>query len=249
MELLIKFVILTAFVSGIIIFFLHRALISSTEGAVQRLNEEIAKANAQQAELAKKLKDADAELTKRQAEAKALAEKMRSDAQEESKSEREKIIADARKEGEAIIAKAQGAKDKIRSELEQEAEVRMLGFSMRIMNTVLSEKARGSLNEVLVDEFLDSLKETDMSRISPDVKEAELITLTPIDESKKSQFSQLIKEKLNREIALKPIVNDKIGGGAILKFGSMALDGSVQNRIREIGTELQTEVDEKVTKR
>lgn len=244
--LAIKFIILMFVVCGGIIIMIRRALVTSTEGAVNRLNGEIAKANAKQEELNKKLKEADEELAKRKAEAKELAEKMRSDAEEESKAEREKIIAKAREEGEEIIAKAQGAKEKLREDLEKETDLKALNFGIEILNKIFVEKAKNFLNQDLISEFLENLKNTDMSKISPDVNEAEIVIQGSLDESVKSQFAQVIKEKLGREVSVKATTDDSIGGGIILKFGSMALDGSIKNLIREAGVELQEKVEASV---
>src|SRR3989304_9235102 len=129
-EMVVSFLVLMFFVCGVIIFVIHRALISSTDGAVKRLNDEIAKASAKQAELSNKIKKADEELAKRQAEARDLANKMRSDAEQASKEEREKIIAKARAESEQIIAKAQNAKETIRREIQKEMDAKAVNFSM-----------------------------------------------------------------------------------------------------------------------
>ncbi len=243
MDLILKFLFLTALVSGAIIFFLHRALISSTEGAVKRLNDEIGKATAKQAELTRKLREADEELSRRQAEARQLAEKMKTDAENESREEREKIIKKAREEGEEIIAKAQGAKEKMRLDLEKEMDGKGIDFGMQILNSVLSEKAKGNLDQVLIGEFLENLKTIDMSRISSDVKEVEVISLTQPSEELKKQVVQIVKSKINRDISVAPKVDSNIGGGLILKFGSMALDGSVRNLMRDVVTSMKKEVE------
>jgi len=243
MELIINFLVLTALVSGVIIFFLHKTLISSTEGAIRRLNDEIAKANAKQDELAKKIKEADEELAKRRMEAKELAEKMRSDAEEESKEEREKIIQKAREEGEEIIAKAKGAESKLREEIKKEFDIKTINYSMDILNSILSENVKDSLDEILINEFIQNLQDVDMTKIRPDINAVEVITLNKINDNTKSRLSQIINEKCNRPINITVSTDLSIGGGVILKFGSMALDGSIKNLIREKGVQLQEEVD------
>ena len=245
LSLIIKFLILTALASGIIVFFLHRTLISSTDGAVKRLNEEIAKANEKQAELTQKIKEADEELAKRREEAKELANKMRTDAEEESKATREKIITKAREESEEIIAKAQNAKEKIREELEKEMDTKAVNFSIQILNDILSEKSKAALDNTLVGEFLEKLEGIDMSRISEDVKSADVITLGEIPSDVKTKMTQIVKKKLNRDIALNASTDPNIGGGVVLKFGSMALDGSVKNLIREAAISIQESIDTK----
>jgi len=238
-NLIVGFVIVQIFIVALIVVWLRMALVASTEGAVNRLNEEIAKANERQAELSKKLKESDEELNRRRAEAKALADKMQTDVQTESKKEREKIISEARKEGEDIIAKAQNAKDKVRQDLEKEVDLKVIQVGMQIVNNVLSQKAKSALNEVLVDEFIEQLKDTRMDRINQDVAAIDVISANAIDDSRKTLLVNTIKGKMGREPKFNYATDPNIGGGVILRFGSMALDGSVKNLIRETAIEMQ----------
>lgn len=237
-SLIFSFVLLMFIICGGIIFWLKRTLVSSTEGAVSRLNDEIASAKAKETELNKKLDEAEEELKKRLMEAREVATKLRTEAEEETKSERDKIITKAREESEVIIEKAQGAKDKIKLELEKENDIRMIQHSMEVLNKILSDKAKGALDVTLIDEFLENLKNTDMSRISSDIKEAQIISVHPIPQDKLTQLTSIIKEKMEREIVIKTSTDAQIGGGVIVKFGTMALDGSIKNLIREAGTEM-----------
>ncbi len=243
LQFIIKFLFLTFFVSGVIIFFLHRALISGVDSAVKRLDAEIAKTNKKQLDLNRKLREADEELEKRRTEAKALADKMRTDAEEGSKAEREKIISAARAEGEEIIEKAQMARARIRIELQKEMDLKIVDFGMQVLNEILSEKAKGALEQILIGEFLENLKNIDMSKISPSVNEAEVVTANHIEDSVKNQFQQVIKDKLNRDISINVKIDAEIGGGVILKFGSLALDGSIRNLIRESGISKRAELE------
>ena len=156
----IRFIILMFVLVGGIAFIFRLIMFNSAEGAVKRLSDEIAKANAKQAELSKKIKEADEDLAKKQAEAKDLANKMRADAEEASKQEREKIINQARKEGEEIIAKAQGAKEKMREEIERNNEMRMISYSTTILGKILSQKAQGALQSLLIASLLLHMADT-----------------------------------------------------------------------------------------
>ena len=239
----ISFIVLMFVLVAGIAFIFRLIMFNSAEGAVKRLSDEIAKANAKQSELSKKIKEADEDLAKKQAEARDLANKMRQDAEEQSKQEREKIIAQARKEGEDIIAKAQQAKEKMREEIERNNEMRVISHSTTILGTILSQKAQGAFQSLLISEFIETLKTIDMSKISPSMVEAEIVSLTPITDDAKQQFQQIFKTKLQRDIAVKTSVDPAIAGGVIIRFGSMALDGSLRNLMRETGIAMQEKVD------
>ena len=234
-----QFLVLTAIVTGAIIFFLHKFLISSTDGAVRRLNAETETVRAKQAELNQKIKEAEEELAKRRKEADDLTKKMITEAEAKAHEERERMVKKAREEGEEIIAKAQNTKEKIRQEILKETELKTIDFSVTILNSVLTDKAKGILNRQLVEEFLDGLEKIDMTQVGSDVDTAEILTAAAIDEGLKSRFEKIIKGKLNRSIKINVSVDAAITGGVVLKFGSLALDGSLQNILREAGTTLK----------
>jgi F0F1-type ATP synthase membrane subunit b/b' len=240
---IINFVVLMIVFVGVTIVVIKRTLFSSTDSALKKLDSELAKANARQAELTRKLKDADEELHKRRREATELADRMRNEAEEESKNEKEKIISKAREESEEIIAKAQNSKEKMKIDLEKEIDTKVIKLSVKVLNDVLSKTAHETFNRVLAEEFLGKLEDVDMSRISPEIKEAQLISLVPVKDDLKEKFAKVIERKLGRKLPVQTSVDENIGGGVILKFGSMALDGSLQNLIREAGVKLQEEVD------
>jgi len=242
--------ILQFFVGGIIvvfiiIFIIYRALVTSTDGAIKRLDEATKKTNEQQAELGKKLKEADEDLAKKQAESKALAEKMKADAQEESKAEREKLINEARTEGEEIIERAQGMTVKIKQEIIDKLDIKIIDCSIGVLNEILSENAKGAFADVLVNEFLEKLKNVDMSKINSDVASADINTVNPISDASKQLLIQIVKDKLGRDITLNESNDQEMGGGVMLKFGSMALDGSLKNLIREKSIKLKEVIEDK----
>src|SRR3989339_554244 len=239
MELILKFFILVGLLLGAILFFVKRSFDMSKQKAIDSLNDEISKANAKQAELSRKIKDADEQLEKRKIEVKELTDKLRQEAEEEMKAERDKTVSKAREEGEEIITKAQNAKDKIRQEIQAEFDVKLINFSMEILNKILSEKAKGALSEVLINEFLSNLEETDMSRIDDKIKSVDVVAVSQIKVKEKERLTAVILKKMNRKIDINFVTDEKIGGGVLLKFGSMALDGSIKKSILEKGLALQ----------
>ncbi len=242
--LILQFLVLMFVVSGTIIFFLHRTLISSTEGAVRRLNNETEEMRTKQKELNEKIKQADEELAKRKKEADQLVEKMITEAEEKAKEERESILKKARAEGEEIIAKAQRTQDKMRQAIETQLKVKMVDFSMDILNKILSERAKGALNDQLVREFMDNLKEVNMDQIGPEIDTADIISVSPLKDEVRKEIAEIIEKNLGRKIKINNTVDESIIGGIMLRFGSLALDGSLKELIYEAGTELKKKVED-----
>ena len=243
--MIVQFIVLMAVVVGVIIFILHRVLVGSTEGAVRRLNEEAEKTRKKQVELNLKIKEADEELAKRKAEADALAQKMIQEAEEKAKGEVEKLINKARVDGEEIISKAQGNKDKIRKEIEKEMEFKIINYSTKILSTILSEKAKGVLDRHLISEFIEGLEKVDMSKISSDITSAEIITTGALDDLTKEKIAKILKAKLKRDIKVNASSDLNLIAGMALRFGSLGLDGSLRNSIKELGVSLKQGVEDK----
>ena len=242
--LILQFLILMFVVCGTIIFFLHRTLVSSTDGAVRRLTAETEERRSKQKELNQKIKEADEELAKRKKEADDLTRKMIADAEEKAKKEREELIKKARLEGEEIIAKAQNTRDKIKAVIEQEVKLKMVDFTMEILYKILTDKARGALNDQLMTEFVENLEHIDMSKIGTDIEVAEIISVSSLDEKVKDKIVTIIKSKLNRDIKINAMVDEKIIGGVMMRFGSLALDGSLREMILDEGRNLKKKVED-----
>lgn len=243
---IIRFLVLTFFVSGVIIFFLYRTLIHGTESAVNRLEEDINAAKMKQNELSRKLKEADEELTKRRVEAQAVADTLRTEAEDEARTQREKIVGKAREDGEEIIEKAKMSAEKLHKELEKEMDIKGVNFGMELLGAVLNDKARGALHEVLVDDFISGLSNVDTSNISSDVVSIDLVSLNGVSDSAKKKIESILSEKLGRKLSITETKDPQMGGGVMIKFGTMALDGSLRTLIREKAVMKQQAVEEKI---
>ena len=241
--LILQFFILTGIITGVIIFFLHRFLVTSTEGAVVRLNSETESVRKKQGELDQKIKAANDELEKRKKEADELSKKMRDEAEEAARAERDKVLKKARDDSEEIISRAQRTKDQIRAEIVKEMELKTIDFSVKLITIVLSEKAKGDLDKQLVTEFLENLEKMDINQVSVDSDVADVTTVVAIGEDVKEKFAKVLKGKLGRSIKINAIVDSTLGGGALLKFGSLAIDGSLQSIIREKSIQLKQEAE------
>jgi len=241
--MILQFIVLMAIVAGGLIFAFHRFLISSTDGAVNRLSAETEGARAKQAELNQKIKEADEELVKRKAEADELVKKMTEEADETAKKEKADILKKARKEAEEIITKAHRTKDAIREEIEKQLRLKITNECIKIVGMVFSEKARQVFSEQLVEEFIEKLKEVDAKQVNLDADTVEIVFSHEISDEIKKKIENVLLDKFESKVEFKYIIDSKIFGGAILKFGSLALDGSLDNILKETSTDLKREIE------
>jgi len=242
-NLIIQFLILTVVISGVIIFALYMVLIRTVDGAKQRLDRDAEAARRREAELNQKIKEADAELKRRKKELDVIEKKLRHEMEEQAGKEKEELLNKARLEAEDIIVKAQNACEAIRRDIEKTMEIKVIDYAAGIITDVLSFKIKDNLDKYLVAEFIEKLKKVDMSRLGADIKVADVISASAMPESLLTQIAQVLKDKLSRDIKVNPKVDSHILGGVVLMFGSLQLDGSLHNALKESTDILKQQIE------
>ncbi len=238
-SLLVRAIIIGMVVVGVGGFFIWKFSKDTIDKDLNRLNKETEAVLGKQTELNEKIKQASEELTKRKAEADALVLKMTEDAEKVAKEEREKLIAKARQEGEEIIVKANNTKEDIRKEM----DMRAVDFTALILDDVLSKEGRIALEECLISEFIESLAKMDMEMIGEEIKTAEVVTSSALSERMRNRLSETLLSKLGRTMEVTATTDPKILSGMILRFGSLALDGSLKNMVRESAVSLKEKIE------
>src|SRR5476651_2390470 len=195
-NLIIQFLILTVVISGGIIFALYMVLIRTVDGAKQRLDRDAEAARQREAELNQKIKEADAELQRRNKELDMMEKKMRQELEESTTKQKEEMINKARAEAEEIITKAQNAREQIRREVEKTMEIKIVDYASGITTEILSVKVKEVLDKYLITEFIEKLNKIDMSRISVDIKVADVVSATAIPENLLTDIRKVFKDKL-----------------------------------------------------
>jgi F0F1-type ATP synthase delta subunit len=243
LALIIQFLLLTAIISGALIFTLHRVFVSSVEGAKQRLDRDAEAARAREAELNRKIKQADDELAARKKQLDQLEQKMKNELEAEAEKHRETLITKARTDAEEIIVKAQSTADAIRRDIEKQMELKIIDHSVSVLGNVLTKRARAALEKDLVDEFVEQLKNMDMSKISLDIKKADVVTSMPLADADLARIAGVVKAKAGREIVLASKVDAAHFAGVVIQFGSLQLDGSLKTAIKDAAVILKADAE------
>jgi F0F1-type ATP synthase delta subunit len=243
LALIIQFLLLTAIISGALIFTLHRVFVSSVEGAKQRLDRDAEAARAREAELNRKIKQADEELATRKKQLDQLEQKMKGELEAEAEKRREELVGKARADAEEIIIKAQSAADGIRRDIEKQMELKIIDHSVNVIGDVLTKRARAALEKDLVNEFIEQLKNVDMSKISLDIKKADVVTSLPLSNEDMARIGDVVKLRTGREILLTSKIDAGHLAGVIIQFGSLQLDGSLKTAIKDAAVVLKADAE------
>ena len=248
-QLMVGFVLSQVVVFGAILGLLYYFYVSQTDGAKQRLERDAEAARAREAELNRKIKAADEELAARRKELDQLEQKMKIELEAESAKHREELVQKARAEADEIITKAQNAADGIRRDIEKQMELKIIDHSVNILGGVLTRGARVSLEKDLLEEFIEQLKNVDMSRISLDIKKADVITSAGLGDTDVKRISDIIRAKTGRDIALNAKTDDAHVAGVVIHFGSLQLDGSIKAAVRDAASALKADVEKSSQKK
>ena len=81
-------------------------------------------------------------------------------------------------------------------------EIKIIDYASGIIADVLSVQIKEHLDKYLVAEFIEKLKKVDMSRMSVDIKAADVISAIVMPELLLTQIAQVLKDKLSRDIKL-----------------------------------------------
>lgn len=237
--LIIAFVIIQTVVFGIVILVLRRLLYKDTMSAVNRLklvDEENAK---RLEEMKQKIKEAEEEYRQKKAETAEDTRKQREEAKAELEKEKDRILAHAKTESEGIVGGAQRKAERIDRAMGKELEEKALVLSGKILKSVLSENIRAELHEKMADELIRAIDSLDAGRIPPEATEAEVASSHPLTGEQKIRIQDLLEKKMGKKITVTEKVEETLIGGLSIRMGSLMMDGSVENKLKESLRELK----------
>jgi len=237
-RIVIPIIAVHAVVLAIIILVIKRLLLSDTMRAVERINQVEADLRKKEEALRKEIEERERELARRKAEAEEELQRQKEEMARELALEKDKMLADARKESDRILEQAKKNEERMRARLEQEARQKAVEYGAQIANLVFSERLMEALDRHFVDEVLDALQEMDASNITVDLSSCEFSTSRPLMPEQKERLQKIIAEKFGVQIQVEEQIRPELLAGLILKLGSLEIDASLLNRLREAAEEV-----------
>jgi len=159
---------------------------------------------------------------------------------------RQQMLQEAYEEIEAMHARA-------KEEIEQQRTDALLlhrGKIGELVATLTQRMMKGILNPQLhqayLDTFLDQLRSVQLEgRISTNNEEAvstELITATPLAQENKIRIVTTLEAVASEPIDLACRVDDGLIAGAMVRFGDMLIDGSLQGQLQQLRSRYEAEI-------
>jgi F-type H+-transporting ATPase subunit delta len=102
----------------------------------------------------------------------------------------------------------------------------------RNLVAMLAERKRLVVMGEVLEQFVALRREAEKT------VEVELVTATPADAATQQRFAAALEKKLGRKVELKNRTDAGLIGGALIKAGDLAIDGSVRGRLERLATQL-----------
>lgn len=243
--MLIAAILFLVLFGGTMIFMLHQIFKKNVTGAVghlQKLNDEL---QHQQAEFKQKIADADKEYQAKMARLQQEVAALQSQAKQEASKLLEEAKTRAMQERERLINEAVETREKMRQEIMAEMEERAILHGRFLIAEFFSGELRRTVHQALVREVISGIADVQFEKFQVNGDEAELTSAEALSSEIKQQLQKAFKQKINREIKFKEVVNPELVGGIVLRFGSFVIDGSLTNRLKESAARLKKETARK----
>lgn len=231
--LLFQFILIQTVIFGMVIFFLRKIMLGSTESAVNRLNESYSEINARKEKLSKLIEEAEKEYEQKKQEAKRIARTMHEDAQQEVDEKRSRLLHKAHEEAEKILSDTMSAKDRIREDIRREEKMLAVDRSKVLLKEALGGLFEERIDELLIENFIEEFKGMDKANIPPSVEEVVLVTRAELSKDLLETITDSIEQRSGRKLKFNQEVDPQVVGGLVIKFGSLTLDGSVAGKLEE----------------
>ncbi|HNV87180.1 MAG TPA: F0F1 ATP synthase subunit delta [Candidatus Omnitrophota bacterium] len=239
-----QFIILQLIVLGVVIYFLKRIMYSDTESAVARLNRVYQDLLAKQKDLAQKIEGAEKEYQAKKEESGRVAASLKSQALDEIRQKEDDMLKQARSQAEEIINRAREASDKMRQEIEKELKEKIIDFATELMGVAFRKRIIGAIHRELVKDFLDRGKNLDLSSVGPHINKLVVRSAFPLEEEDLNGIKEVVSLRLNRPMEVETTTDKSLMAGICFQFGTLLVDGSLANALREAQTEVRKKLEQ-----
>jgi len=237
--LIIQLIIIQIITFLALVFVLRKIMYSASFMETKRL-QQLSEENSKKAqELAAKLEDAQRQYQEKLESAEKEAKRLKAQAEEEIQKLKEDVLNKARAEGERIVNQALNTKEKLKEEIESQMAEKSIEQSLRLIHTVLSAQNQLSLHQGLVDNILEEIEKTGPEKLKINIHKGKLIMPYEIAKPKKEKIIAVLSKKSGKEISLEEEIDKNIIAGITIKLGSLVIDGSLANKLREAAEALK----------
>ena len=233
--IIVSFILLQIFIFGGLAFFLKHLLSRNVTSATSHLQGMIKENTEKQEEMQKKVEDAEKDYAAKIKKAKEEAEQIGKECRKEIEQERDKIISQAHEQSEELMNRAKKTCETILGDMNRNVNEKAIERAADLICKVLPEKNCRDMHQEWVSSLINQgLNSLDRLRIPDDVSKVDVITAFSLTEKEKSDLYKHLEDHLDLNLTINEKVQTDIVAGLIINIGTLVLDGSFVNKIREV---------------
>jgi len=154
--------------------------------------------------------------------------------EKEAQTGKGKVIEEARLESERIIERANKTREMLIEEMQQKIDGKALDRACELIEQVLPEHLRSQMHAQWVEELISGgLEELGSLQLPEEIQKAQLKSAFALSSKQKESLNQKLKGRLGREVTLEEKIDPTVVAGVTISLGSLVLDGSLKNKIKE----------------
>ena len=230
-----------AVVFAVIVFGLKQLLLRDTLKAVTKLREAEGELGKKEEAVRKRIEENETEFRRKSAESQEALVRTREAMEKELAKSRESLLEDAKKERDRIVDDALRGRENVRRELAREAEARTLEYAGKVYEMVFSEDVGSKLDAAFLEELLAALEDMDVSSMTVEASAIEVECSHPLEEVHKARIREVMVKKFETSLDVHETVNATLIAGVKIKLGSLEIDGSLLNRLKEAVSQMKSE--------
>ncbi len=232
--MLIQLVVIQIITFAAIVFALRKLLYVETAKETERLKKLKQEAAARQKELTQKIEAAENAYREKVAMAEEHIRSFRLKAEEQAEEMKKNVLDKAERESERILNAATNAREKMREEIALEMRKKAPEAASHIFTEVLSDKTKLIAHKELVKEVESVVKKIDDAKFNLKIEKGELDSAYPLDKNEKIRLSSLVIERLGHKITFEEKIDKNLVAGVVIRLGTLVIDGSLENRLKQI---------------
>jgi len=237
--MLLQLIIIQIVTFFAIVFVLRKLLYSESAKECLRLRELKTETALKQKELQEKIDAAGSAYKEKIKKAEEEVRRLRAKLEQETEEMRKKILLKAKDDSEHIIRSAFNAKEKMREEIALEMRRNAPLLASRILKEILSSDVAVALHRELIKDVIGSIKKMPAATLKTAADKAEMISAHALKKDEKNDIESLLREKTGHEVTLHEKEDPKLVAGIIIKVGTILIDGSLDNRLRQTQKDIE----------
>jgi F0F1-type ATP synthase delta subunit len=232
--LLVLLIILQVFIFSVLVALFRKIMTKNVVSATQHLEEMNQDYLQKEHELNRQLEEARQKSEEMITGAQKEAEKLRMEIISRAEQERDNMLQQARVRSEEVVQQADKSRQQLLAEVDEKIAKEAVTKACELIEGTLPKEFKQLVHAHWVEDLIESgFSRLERLRIPDGVEETKIVSAFALTDEQRKRIAKKLGDSLGRQVKLKEEVDPKLVAGLVITIGSLVLDGSLDNKIRE----------------